>query len=643
MGGDAQVRALLAGAALEYVPRIVRECILADSEFRRRHGVQPRCILSLGGSGISMERSVLAGAVRKVLSGVTEKKVVDVDGRKWRLRCRENGDGLPRLVLLRGRKQETLSQGLLALSPDTAMRLRMLEAAEAAVNLPRDLAEAWRRKLRDRALEDEDVIAFIDDVSDTPVEAAISIGGEIRTGTLQVSTLVPASRRYFDRFVGPFDGSADARFYAAGTARALFSRLAKWNPRDGLRYSLFLGAHAALTAEIGIERLGAKDFVEVLRFIEARGDTLSQVSVVEVGLRVLDARPEIAPVLVSLVERIGDDNPEAEESGVGRFSALFHLVDAELSRRRMFSNEPPFYRRLAALAQAALIQQQLVGSGVDQKKLREWAWTRSRWQFEMQTYADMRREPRWDYRFGAPTQVKADFVGRIVLAADKWKSAVRGHPRLDDVIQRLPECLQDAERMFFVGPLEGGAVARTGLEPGMSDEIEKQVRAERVTPLSFVSLVNAVLFFQVNVKLLGLAIDAMTRTRYRFRDVENRRQVFSVIRGLAVAAAICRNRALADSVRKAVRRYRNDPQWRLTAGEALEILMIAAASRDDLDEWMSFVGDVFTEIAFEDLQEDEKNLLGAFIQSACEITPQLWTRCGRADAAVAGCRGAIAG
>ena len=284
-----------------------------------------------------------------------------------------------------------------------------------------------------------------------------------------------------------------------------------------------------------------------------------------------------------------------------------------------------------------------IGSGVDQSKLRDWAWARSGWQFEMQAYADMRREPRWDYRFGAPTQVKADCVGRIVLAADEWRSAVSGHPQLNDAIQRLPECLQDPERMFFVGPLEGSAVARTGPKSSMSDEIEEQLRAERVTPLSFVSLVNAVLFFQVNAKLLGLAVDAMARTRYRLRDVETRKQLFSVFRGLAVAAAICRNRTLADSVRKAVRRYRKDLQWRLPAGEALEILMIAAASHEDLEGWMNFVGDVFTDIAFEDLQEGEKNVVAVFIQSACEITPQLWTRCGRADAAVAGCRGAITG
>ena len=415
-GDDAQVRAALAGAVLEYVPGIVRGCVLGDAEFRRRHGVQAQCILSLGRSGISVRGSILAGAVRRVRSGATERKIVDVDGRKWRLRRRDSRDGLPTLVLYRGRKQETLSQGLLSLSPDRAMRLGMLEAAETTRNLPRGVADLWRRKLGDRALEDEEVTAFIDDVSDTPVEAAMSIGGEIRTGTLHVNTLVPRSRRYFDRLIGPFDGSADLRVYAAGTARALFSRLAKWNRHDGLRCSLFLGADRALTAEIDVEKLGGEDFLEVLRFAEVSGDALSQLSVVEIGLRVLDARPEIAAALKTLVERIRDDNPKSEESGVGMFSALFHMVDAELSRRRMFSEEPPFYRRLAAAAQAALIQQQLVGTCVDLGKLRDWAWARSAWQVEMQTYTDMRREPRWDYRFGAPTQVKADFVGRIVLA-----------------------------------------------------------------------------------------------------------------------------------------------------------------------------------------------------------------------------------
>ena len=54
-----------------------------------------------------------------------------------------------------------------------------------------------------------------------------------------------------------------------------------------------------------------------------------------------------------------------QASGFKFLSALFCLVDGTLSRTRLLSAEPPFYRRLAALSQAALIQRQLVNIDID--------------------------------------------------------------------------------------------------------------------------------------------------------------------------------------------------------------------------------------------------------------------------------------
>ena len=60
----------------------------------------------------------------------------------------------------------------------------------------------------------------------------------------------------------------------------------------------------------------------------------------------------------------------------------------------------------------------------------------------------------------------------------------------------------------------------------------------------------------------------------------------------------------------------------------------AAASRSDLTEWTEFVGEWLTELAFEDLNEEEGRFLHEALKLLCQIVPQLWVTCGRADAAL---------
>ena len=127
----------------------------------------------------------------------------------------------------------------------------------------------------------------------------------------------------------------------------------------------FLSSHSSMTAEINADLLGIEDLVRAFDFLDKHGDRISQLGAIEVGLRILPSRPEIEPVLIRLIEQIRDDNVDGQASGFKLLSALFLLVDGELSRTRLLSAEPPFYRRLAALSQAALIHRQLVNSSVD--------------------------------------------------------------------------------------------------------------------------------------------------------------------------------------------------------------------------------------------------------------------------------------
>jgi len=69
----------------------------------------------------------------------------------------------------------------------------------ADVNLPESTSDRWRRILEERALEDDELEPYDSDFRDTPVRIARAIRSEIQAGQSSISSLVPHSRRYFER------------------------------------------------------------------------------------------------------------------------------------------------------------------------------------------------------------------------------------------------------------------------------------------------------------------------------------------------------------------------------------------------------------------------------------------------------------
>ena len=637
MTNSPYVRSALAQVALELASPLIRETLLNEPDFREEYGFWEDAVLTFDDSGVSVQRHELFDAIRKIFSGESETEVTDTDGRKWRL----NGDSKieGQSPILPGFSLSNFA----ALSPDRDTRLRALDQAASAVNLPASARDGWHNVLSERALDDEEVNGFHSDVRETPVHRVQSIRGEIIKGESGISSYAPCSRRYFERLIGAYDGSASIRDYAVGKGRRLFEQLSAWRPYDGFLFSLFLSSHSALTAEISVEHLGTEDLVRTFDFLTRHGDRISQLGAIEVGLRVLRERPEIEPALIRLIQQIRDDDIDGAASGFKLLSALFHLVDGELSRTRLLSPEPPFYRRLASLSQAALIHRQLVNSGVGIDPFCEWAFSSRRDHWYSQSLTDMRLEPRWDPGLAAASQLKAYFLGRIMIAAKDFERNIKGGELHDLVLGTKPGSLHsltlsESPRPFLPGPLEG---AEDGLDSlpaklseAISEAIKVQLGAEEVTSSSFIALVNSARIFRVDSDQAGLAAEALKLGGHRLANVEDRSQLLATLQGLATVAAVTRSSVLADELRILAGRYRRDPQYPLSIREDVWICLVAAASRADLNDWRDYVGDWLTELAFGNLAGDDGKVLHLCLQYLCHAVPELWVSCGRADAAV---------
>jgi hypothetical protein len=108
----------------------------------------------------------------------------------------------------------------------------------------------------------------------------------------------------------------------------------------------------------------------------------------------------------------------------------------------------------------------------------------------------------------------------------------------------------------------------------------------------------------------------------------------NILFGLADVAAVVRGPELATEIRILLRRYQDDAQYALSIVEKIRICIIAAASHPDLISWRDFVGDWLTEMAFNDLADDDGELFHSHLKCLCHTVPELWISCGKADAAL---------
>ena len=184
------VRFELALATLDFVPPLIRDTLLEDQDFRKKYGIAVNPIITFPDLDILFRRSSLYNAIRRVLSGATEKKVINTKGQKWRLKNICKGGEPPHLSLSRGEKHFSLPD-FSALSPNRDTRLRFLEEAISDVNLPNSASGPWRNIISDRALEDDEVDACLSEFRDTPVEKVRAIQNEIRDGKINMTSLVP--------------------------------------------------------------------------------------------------------------------------------------------------------------------------------------------------------------------------------------------------------------------------------------------------------------------------------------------------------------------------------------------------------------------------------------------------------------------
>lgn len=628
------IKTLIAHSAMDYVPHLIRQELLKDSEFRDEYELPTDATIVF--DDVTIQLSKISNAVKKVLSDNSVEEVTDSNQKKWQVKNISPEGKLPNLFMYSDVKRK-IPHSFNTLSPVKDTRLSSLELVSQSFNLPPIEMEKWRQILARRVLSNEEVFDFEDAVRFTPMNIARVLNSEISSGESPISSLVPHSRDYYDRLVGKYDGSRSVREYVTGSGRTLFCQLSEWQPYQGFLLSLLLSSHSLLTDEMKIDRLSCDELTRAYEFLVEQGDRISQLGAIEIGLRVLHEYPVLTQPVIHLIERIRDDDAEGRGSGFQLVSTLFSFVDGELARTMLLSDTPPFYRRLAALAQASLIHRQLVGASIDFDRFCALMPDDRRFQHFLQSLTDMRIEPSWDPRFAAASQIKSEFIGRILISADRFEDTLEKTSAGSLLYSEDEKSLRAYSKLLFSylpGPLEGAEKTQVQLPSELADIIRKQLSSGPIQPSSFNALVNYGLVFGLGKELTCLAVDLLKTANYRLANVEDSEQLVATLYGLATVAAATRSTELTDAIRIVVRRYRSDANFTLSIQTVMNICIISAASHSDLDAWSEYVGGCMTEFALGELKNDDGLACYAYLIGICHAVPELWVSCGRADAAL---------
>jgi hypothetical protein len=622
----------LAFSLIRLFPPLLRASALEDREFRASTGLQMQANIRLNQSGVTFEREALYSAMRAILAKEADSRSINaVDKSSWVMARSDDKAGL---VLTQGVQTLPLPDNE-CLSPDPTLRLEWFERQAKYFDIDEEAAGRWRALLAERACDDEEVEQLRTEFRLTPrwfTEVFLSGGQE---QTVSTASLVPADPRYYHRLVGRA-AEEGLLSYIKSTTTQHIARLISNRGLDGAALALLLSAHSAMPQELALNDFSEEEVIRLFKWLEAHGDGISQLGGIELGIAHLDVYPTVEPIITKMIQTFVNEDA-GEQGRLAELAGLIVLVEGELARTSILRKHPPFWRRLASIAHASLLEREMLRRGVNISDFSTWAFPNRGQLFYLQANVDLRVEPRWLPDFLSPDQLKAEFVGRISSAAIRNASKIKS-PELRALAIDKDGPLQSLIVFpfpFFPGPLEGGVEAVNPMPPEIEQELSQILKAEVVTPKSFTSLVNSALIFKIGPEMADLAAEALRRAKYQLRDMGAQSQAFALLHGLATVAAVTRSEVLASEVRILVRVVRRRPGANIGLTNSLRIAMMAAAAHSDIEKWCIFLGEWITELAYEDMERSDAIQLWNRIRELARIEPRLWGTCARADAACA--------
>jgi hypothetical protein len=208
---------------------------------------------------------------------------------------------------------------------------------------------------------------------------------------------------------------------------------------------------------IAKERISAAEF-ERLATWALMSDAIARGTTLELAIHRFRDKSKVGASVRALAKKFSGQSGKEKYDPFELLSAAFLMVYGELGKTRVLASKPAFWRRLAALAQAALITRCVLSTNNDLSEFIPWMRSVRSSEYQMQCLVDLRSEPRWLADFALAGQLKNEIGGRVLLAAGRDEEATDRLGLRHILFSDTPQSLKAQLNLLLTqlpGPLEG--------------------------------------------------------------------------------------------------------------------------------------------------------------------------------------------
>lgn len=620
-------------------PEFLQVALSVDDEFSNELNLTVSGLVTLGAEhrteSVQFDREAFFRAITSIYTDPSSDVfLADKEGAEWTMSVKEEAGDWP-LTLSRDSERMEL-RGIPAFHPVSASRLGGFELVATDVKLPADSRAIWLSKLNNGPLGHIDIEELNEDLADTPTAVARALAVSVSAMEVALDQLVPLRERYYRRLIQ--GGNGDNLEAFVGQMRSKLPALIKERNLDGAREALLLASHPRIVSSIGIKELEPDEIESLGQWVTAYGDLFAKIGFVEAVLDLAVAGSNIEALVIKIVSEVAALPIDEESSELRYLSALIMFVDGEISRKQILRDWPPFMRRVAAIAQAALVARTTVGK-VETEHFAKSAIADRGWRFVIQSLVDLRQEPRWRPDYVEPAQIQHEFVGRILNRAGELSEDGLSDNLKDLIFGEAPGKLQPRRHFpmnYWPGPIEGAISDELPLPPpSYQTGIEGTLSQQTVTISQLAGVINSSGMFRLPDEQIERMVDLIRQSGPSlFPDFASDEVQIGLV-GLGYVAAAHRNVALAEQVRVLARSRRFSSATPIAVDDDMHLALVAAAANADLSAWRQAVGDWILEVASSVSTSDAAQDCASWIEALCEIDPALHCNLGRSRAALA--------
>lgn len=627
-------RGILTVASL---PAFIRDEVVANVAFQRDIEYSPGRTIHFADTDVTVAEAPYLEAVKALYAKPGGAQQVDtLDGQTLVLAF--DPDTSERLAARVGERNFFVHSHP-ELAPGAEERLSGFDAVAARAGLPRALRAEWRTRLESGPLAVEEGRALNDVLEATPPIIARRLAAQFEGESGSMETIAPPVESFWTCLVGGGDPQT-LQELAASFAAEHIPDLIAYDRLEGTKLATLVASHNEILGGFDWSFLTDAELAAMVAWAIDWADPFAQVGVVQIALMRGRLDEDLEQEVSRLVTSICDIDPADRGGRLHLFLSTYVLIEAELSRTKALANWPPFRRRAAAFAQAALFGRVALGK-IEISTFSTSAFERGGRTFYFQTDLDLQQEPRWRPDWLGPEQIHAELVGRLNGLADVHAASLPDGPlkvALVDPLGPVRSALS-FPLSFRPGPLEGagpGAVAE--MPPQVAEILDQSLSATRLIPTSLTALINLIGLFRIEPDKVEAAVELIKAAGHRISADDSDQEVSRLFDGLAMVACMSRNVDLADHLRIMCRRRRGDGATPHTPHEELLWALTASAAHAEFDDRRAKFGDWATELAFAVDNRDHALQLSLDLEAICAIEPRFRIVLGRALAALDGFR-----